>query len=320
LKLVQRRPSSSHPSPITLSQATHRHFFSIESIRKMPPKSRFCLLFYLLVYKILGTMSSPVPQHHATQLQHSPRSLQTDLSSPVHIALKQRTSAAESTLDSKTSPSKLLTIGIPLFCLFFLLLVFVSIKLSYLKHRRLQTIHDMPELLSEMRDFEYDANSLCSSSRVSPCPASDAGSVNIKSADKIRLPSSGGDNHSTRSRKGSKRSYNSEYHSSAHTGSSKRSRQNFKGSANALLVGLFGSPAWELSVQKQLAEHRWKSKIDSRKAAASRRGRHARSVSRTGSRSQSHCNSGSASQSRRNGKTRWKKIVEGIKEKDVHKA
>ena len=139
--------------------------------------------------------------------------------------------------------NKGISIGVPLACVAFLLIVLVLAKVFYLNHRKIQTIHEIPVLHSPLPE-DYSLENACTQY-----------SARTSHTSKIS------DMQSTLGSATRRISGNANISSSTSDAYPSHKRQS---STQGILVGLLGSPDWEASIQRRLSDHQRRVKRESR--------------------------------------------------------
>ncbi|EJD00584.1 uncharacterized protein FOMMEDRAFT_159330 [Fomitiporia mediterranea MF3/22] len=139
-------------------------------------------------------------------------------------------------------------IAIPLMSVVFIFLALLSVKVTYLKQRRLQTIHELPTLLVSIHE-EDDQDNIFGYPPTGEVDNENHG-LSVQS-------------HTTRLVS----KYSNVTHSSNKVTYNVRRRPE---SAPGVLVGMLGSPDWETNMQRELANHHWRLRSESRSSSANR--------------------------------------------------
>ncbi|KAL5522233.1 hypothetical protein ACEPAF_2090 [Sanghuangporus sanghuang] len=168
------------------------------------------------------------------------------------MALEPSEPRAELTEARISTSSHVAPLAAPLACVTSLLLILLILKATYLKNRRLRTIHELPSLCAAWSEVEDE-----------------------ESTDDHVLPRfgdvrAGADLHSMQTRLCRRASERS----SALSSKSEPVHRQLRDSLPGVLVGMLGSPDWETRMQRELANHQWRLRRESRNLSIKSQHRH----------------------------------------------
>ncbi|KAL5500912.1 hypothetical protein ACEPAH_9299 [Sanghuangporus vaninii] len=155
---------------------------------------------------------------------------------------KPRAELVEARISTSSHIAPLAAPLAPLACVTSLLLVLLILKATYLKNRRLRTIHELPSLCAAWSEGE------------------DEESTDDHVVPRFGDVRAGADLHSMQNRfcrRASERS-------SALSSKSEPVHRQLRDSLPGVLVGMLGSPDWETRMQRELANHQWRLRRESR--------------------------------------------------------